>query len=50
MPVVGPRTIEVMADLGCAVLALQAEKSLLLEREILIEKANDAKIVVIGAV
>ena len=50
VPVVGPRTIEVMADLGCAVLALQAEKSLLLERETLIEKANDAKIVVIGAV
>ncbi len=50
VPVVGPRTIEVMADVGCAVLALQAEKSLLLERETLLEKANDAKIVVVGAV
>ena len=50
VPVVGPRTIEVMAQAGCAVLALQAEKSLLLERETLIEKANHAKIVVVGAI
>ncbi len=50
VPVVGPRTIEVMAQAGCAVLVLQAEKSLLLERETLIEKANHAKIVVVGAV
>ncbi len=50
VPVVGPRTIEVMADVGCVVLALQAERTLLLERETLVEKANDSKIVVIGAV
>ena len=50
VPVVGPRTIEVMAQAGCAVLVLQAEKSLLLERETLIEKANHAKIVVVGAI
>ena len=50
VPVVGPRTIEVMADVGCTVLALQAERTLLLERETLVEKANDSKIVVIGAV
>ena len=49
VPVVGPRTIEVMAEVGGAVLALQAEKSLLLERETLVEKANRAKIVVVGA-
>ena len=50
VPVVGPRTIEVMADVGCVVLALQAERTLLLERETLLERANDSKIVVIGAV
>jgi DUF1009 family protein len=50
VPVVGPRTIDVMVEVGCSVLAVQAEKSLLLEREALIGKADDGGIVVFGAV
>ena len=49
VPVVGPRTIETMADAGCSVLALQAKMSLLLEREVLLDKANRHDIVVFGA-
>ena len=50
VPVVGPRTIDVMGEAGCSVLALQAEKSLLLEREALVAAANRRGIVVFGAV
>jgi len=39
-----------MGEAGCSVLALQAEKSLLLEREALVDAANRRGIVVFGAV
>jgi DUF1009 family protein len=49
VPVVGPRTIEVMGQAGCSVLALQAEMSLLLERDVFLEMADRQGIVVFGA-
>ena len=48
VPVVGPRTIETMRSSGCSVLALQAEMTLLLERDALIEMADRQGIVVFG--
>ena len=48
VPVVGPRTIEVMVEAGCSVLAIQARMSLLLEREVLLDNANRHDIVVFG--
>lgn len=48
VPVAGPRTIEVMKDAGAVVLALEAGKSLLLEREKLLRLADEAGIVVLG--
>lgn len=48
VPVAGPRTIEVMKDAGAVVLALEAGKSLLLEREKLLRLADEADIVVLG--
>jgi hypothetical protein len=49
VPVVGPRTIEVMGQAGCSVLALQAAMSLLLERDVFLEMADRQGIVVFGA-
>jgi DUF1009 family protein len=48
VPVVGPRTIEVMHQAGCSVLALQAGMTLLLERDALLEIADRHRIVVFG--
>lgn len=48
VPVVGPRTIEVMADNDARVLALQAHRVLLLDRAEMIDRADRAGIVVVG--
>jgi hypothetical protein len=48
VPVVGPRTIEVMKAAGAVVLAVEAEKTLLIEREIMIDDADRAAIAVVG--
>lgn len=49
VPVVGPRTIEVMAECDARVLALECGRVLLLDRAELLEKADRAGIVVFGA-
>lgn len=48
MPCVGPSTIETMSEAGVATLAVDAEKTLVLEREQTIRKADSADICVIG--
>lgn len=48
VPAVGPGTIEAMAEVGAAVLAVEAGKTLLLEKEKLLREAASAGIAVVG--
>ncbi len=48
VPAVGPKTIELMVEVGAKVLAVEAKRTLLLERERLLEAANEAGIVVVA--
>lgn len=48
LPAIGPRTIEVMASVKAAVLAVEAGRTVMLDRELLLGKAKDAGIAVIG--
>jgi len=48
VPVVGVRTIEVMARSNARVLAVDADKTLFFERDLLLRKAAEAGIAVIG--
>ncbi len=50
LPAVGPRTIEVMESVKAAVLALEAGKSVLLDREEMLRKAEHAGIAIVGVV
>jgi DUF1009 family protein len=49
LPAIGPRTIEVMASVKAAVLAVEAGRTVMLDRELLLSKAEDAGIAVIGS-
>ena len=48
LPAVGPRTIEVMESVKASVLALEAGRGILLDRDETIAKANRAGIAIIG--
>jgi DUF1009 family protein len=48
LPAVGPRTIEVMASVKAAVLAVEAGRTVMLDRELLLSKAEAARIAVVG--
>ncbi len=48
VPAVGPRTIETMAGGRARVLALEAERTILLDRDELLERADRAGIAVVG--
>lgn len=48
LPAVGPQTLEVMAEVGARVLAVEAGKTLLLEAEKLLAAAEEARITVLG--
>jgi len=48
LPAVGPRTIEVMASVKAAVLAVEAGKTVMLDRELLIQQAQAHGIAVVG--
>ena len=50
LPAVGPRTIEVMASVKASVLAVEAGRTVLLDREIMLEQARSAKIAIVGIV
>jgi UDP-2,3-diacylglucosamine hydrolase len=45
---VGPRTIEVMVSVKASVLAIEAGRTILLDREIVLEKAKSARIAIVG--
>jgi DUF1009 family protein len=48
VPVIGPGTIDVMKETNTSALAVDAGRTLLLDRDELIEKANGAKIAIVG--
>ncbi len=48
VPVAGPRTIAVMRETGTTALAVDAGRTLLLDREEMLERANEAGIAVFG--
>ncbi len=48
LPAVGPRTIEVMASVKASALAVEAGRTILLDREIMLEKAKSARIAIVG--
>ena len=48
LPAVGPRTIEVMASVKSSVLAVEAGRTILLDREIMLDKARTARIAIVG--
>ncbi|RPI36030.1 MAG: DUF1009 domain-containing protein, partial [Nitrospiraceae bacterium] len=48
VPVVGLDTLRSMTEAHCRVLAIEAEKSILLQREKLVREANETGIVVVG--
>jgi DUF1009 family protein len=48
LPAVGPKTIEVMCSVKASVLAVEAGRSVMLDRELLISKAEHAGIAVVG--
>ena len=48
LPAIGPRTIEIMVSVGAMVLAVEAGRTVMLDRDLLLEKARQAGIAVIG--
>jgi DUF1009 family protein len=48
LPTIGPATITVMAEAGASVIAVEAGRSLLIDRDELLRKANELRISVIG--
>jgi DUF1009 family protein len=48
LPAVGPKTIQTMASVGAMVLAVEAGRSVLLDRQEMIERADRAGIAVVG--
>lgn len=48
LPAVGPETISTMKEVNATVLALDAGRTILLDREDMIQKANQANIAVVG--
>ena len=50
LPAVGPRTIDTMASVRASVLAVEAGRTILLDRDLLLEKAQAARIAVVGLV
>ena len=48
VPTIGPKTIDVMIETNTTALAVDAGRTLLLDREELVAKANEAKIAILG--
>ncbi|HTV54467.1 MAG TPA: UDP-2,3-diacylglucosamine diphosphatase LpxI [Terriglobia bacterium] len=48
VPVVGPRTVEVMSACNATVLAIDAGRTLFFERELLLQRANETGITILG--
>ena len=50
LPAVGPRTIEIMASVNASVLAIEAGRTIILDRDLTLTKAKAARIAVVGIV
>ncbi|HKY71421.1 MAG TPA: UDP-2,3-diacylglucosamine diphosphatase LpxI [Nitrospira sp.] len=50
LPAVGPRTIDVMASVNASVLAVEAGRTVILDRELTLRKAQSAGVAVVGVV
>jgi len=50
LPAVGPRTIDIMASVRASALAIEAGRTIILDRELTIKKAQSARIAVVGIV
>ena len=50
LPAVGPRTIDIMASVKASVLAVEAGRTILLDGDLMLEKARAARIAVVGLV
>jgi hypothetical protein len=48
VPVIGPVTIDVMIETNTTALAVDAGRTLFLDRDELLQKANAAKIAIVG--
>lgn len=48
LPAIGPRTIDVMASVNAAVLAVEAGRTVMLDRDLLLQKAEACGIAVVG--
>ena len=48
LPAIGPRTIEVMVSVKASVLAVEAGRTVLLDREIMLDKARSSRIAIVG--
>lgn len=48
LPAVGPRTIDVMTSVRASVLALEARKTVFLDRDLTLARADDAGIAIVG--
>ena len=48
VPAVGPETVRVCTEAGIAVLALEAGKTLLLDKDELVQLADDAGLSIVG--
>jgi len=48
LPAIGPRTIEVMASVKASVLAVEAGRTVILDREVVLEKARSFGIALVG--
>ena len=44
LPVIGIKTLEIMRDAGANILAIESRKTLILEKELFIKKANEFNI------
>jgi DUF1009 family protein len=50
LPAVGPRTIEIMASVNASVLAVEAGRTIIIDRELTLKQAKSARIAVVGIV
>jgi len=50
LPAVGPRTIEIMASVNASVLAVEAGRTIILDRDLTLKQAKSARIAVVGIV
>ena len=48
LPAIGPRTIDIMASVNASVLAVEAGRTIVLDRDLTLQKAQSARIAVVG--